>query len=311
MASQFTFIKDPMNLSNISLLVALSCLAPGVVTGCSSASSAATGDDANQTATRGATADGTCFVQYSQAAGRCNQSAGKDDAAFDKCLGSVKSELTACCQRSGGSPSCTEADSPAQAAQLLVDGDCSVKFTQAGLLCSNSAGKDDAAFNACLDLQRVALKQCCVERRGSSSCGKDVTTAPTLPQTTADGECFVDYVHAAGRCNTTAGKDDAAFNTCMAPVKAGLKTCCDTRGGSPTCAADAKPPVKVPACAVAPNAANTQAKFGVGPRREVGPSGGAGGECDPGFKLCQIPAAHAPTVSCPDVTNCYACLSSP
>jgi hypothetical protein len=302
----------PVNLSNISLLVVFSCLASGVATGCSSTSSAATGDDANQTATRGATADGTCFVQYSQAAGRCDQSAGKDDAAFDKCLSSVKNDLTACCQRSGGTPSCAEeAHSPAEAAQMLVDGDCSVKFSQAGLLCSNSAGKDDAAFGACLDLQRLALKQCCVERRGSPSCAKDAETAPTRAQNTVDGQCFVDYVHAAGRCNTTAGNDDAAFNKCLAPVKADLKTCCDTRGGSPTCAGDATQPGKVPACAVAPSAGNTQAKFGVGPRAQVGPSGGAAGECDPGFKLCQIPAAHVPTASCRDVTDCYACLSSP
>ncbi len=297
----------PMNLSNISLLVVFSCLAAGVAAGCSSGSSAATGDDANQIAARGATADGTCFVQYSQAAGRCNQSAGKDDAAFNKCLSPVKSELTACCQRSGGTPSCAEeARSPAEAAQLLVDGDCSVRFTQAGLQCSNSAGKDDAAFGACMNLNRLELKQCCVERRGSPSCGKDAPTAPTV-----DGECFVDYVHAAERCNATAGNDDAAFNKCLAPVKAGLKTCCDTRGGSPVCAADATQPGKVPVCAVAPSAGNTQAKFGVGPRAQVGPSGGAAGECDPGFKLCQIPAAHVPAASCRDASDCYACLSSP
>src|SRR5262249_12925163 len=51
--------------------------------------------------------DDQCFVSYSQAAGRCNKSAGADKAAFEKCLTPVKAALVACC-KSGGSPSCAD-----------------------------------------------------------------------------------------------------------------------------------------------------------------------------------------------------------
>jgi hypothetical protein len=67
-----------------------------------------------------------------------------------------------------------------------------------------------------------------VARVGKVTCGLSES------QTATDGTCFVNYSHQAGRCNTQAGTDSHAFDTCLASAKDDLKTCC-AGGGSPLC----------------------------------------------------------------------------
>jgi len=58
-------------------------------------------------------------------------------------------------------------------------------------------------------------------------------------QKAIDDNCFVVYSQEASSCNQSAGNDDTVFGACLAPVKRQLKACCQQRGGSATCAADA------------------------------------------------------------------------
>jgi hypothetical protein len=169
--------------------------------------------------------DTKCFVDYSHAAGRCNTSAGDDDAAFDKCLAPVKADLAACC-KNGGSASC--AGDATKSAD--VDTKCFVAYSHAAGRCNTSAGDDDAAFDKCLTPVKADLAACC-KNGGSSSCAGDATKSAEV-----DTKCFVDYSHGAGRCNTSAGDDDAAFDKCLTSVKADLAACCKD-GGSSSCGA--------------------------------------------------------------------------
>jgi hypothetical protein len=180
--------------------------------------------------------DDRCFASYSQAASRCNDSSGDDDAAFGRCLEPVKAGLVSCC-RSGGSPSCAEDASSSAEAQKQVDDQCFVAYSQAAGRCNDSSGDDDAKFTACLTPLKAELVSCC-KNGGSPSCAEDASGS-SADQKKVDDECFVAYSQEAGRCNTSSGEDEAAFARCLEPVKASLVECCKN-GGSPACAEDAR-----------------------------------------------------------------------
>jgi hypothetical protein len=81
---------------------------------------------------------------------------------------------------------------------------------------------------------------------GTGAATAVASKTPTPAQKKVDDQCFVSFTHAAGQCNTSAGNDDAAFDKCLAPVRANLKSCC-ANGGSSECAADATPSEPTPA----------------------------------------------------------------
>ena len=118
-----------------------------------------------------------------------------------------------------------------------IDDQCFVSYSQAAGRCNKTSGDDDAAFTKCLTPVKAALTACC-KQGGSTSCAADATTTGDS-QKKVDDQCFVSYSQAAGKCNTRAGNDDAAFDKCLAPVKATLVACCKDGGGSPSCADDA------------------------------------------------------------------------
>ncbi len=60
-------------------------------------------------------------------------------------------------------------------------------------------------------------------------------------QQRVDDDCFVYYSQSAGRCNSDAGQDDAAFDRCLEPVKAEFRKCCRVNNGSPNCGSEAPP----------------------------------------------------------------------
>jgi hypothetical protein len=59
--------------------------------------------------------DDQCFVNYSQAAGRCNSTFPNDHAAFQSCLAGPKSNLVDCCRQDGASVGCDADAQPVNA----------------------------------------------------------------------------------------------------------------------------------------------------------------------------------------------------
>ncbi len=119
--------------------------------------------------------DDQCFVEYSQAAGSCNQTAGEDDELFAKCLSPVKQALKKCCKTKGGSKKCAAEAAPISVkTQKAIDDKCFMDYSREAGRCNQNAGDDDTAFTACLTPIKDDLKNCCAENGGSSTCAKDI-----------------------------------------------------------------------------------------------------------------------------------------
>ena len=73
-----------------------------------------------------------------------------------------------------------------------------------------------------------------------SASPKELASETSLVQTSTgpkevDEACFLEYSHAADRCNSDFAIDNRAFHKCLEPVKGGLASCCKERGGSSKC----------------------------------------------------------------------------
>ena len=124
--------------------------------------------------------DDNCNVQYSQSAGRCNEEAGNDESAFDKCLLPLKQDLKKCCDTNGGSAKCSGdpvaskvSNAKIRIAKKLVDDTCNVQYSQSAGRCAQEVGDDDKAFDQCLLPIKQDLKKCCDTNGGSAKCSED------------------------------------------------------------------------------------------------------------------------------------------
>jgi hypothetical protein len=118
-----------------------------------------------------------------------------------------------------------------------------------------------------------------VSQNSPKPAARAVANAQELQQS-ADDLCFVSYSQSAGRCNSQHGNNDAAFNQCLAPVKADLSRCCENNDGSATCDENA---------GVTPEQRNVDGQCFLNYTRSAGRCNDSAGQDDRRFTSCLGP----------------------